>query len=223
MDTTKKAPPAPRRFAPTKGHQITIGEAHQIVSSSTFTVYGRLINDVTISPAQTGLVHPQGTEEDLQLALIFGVEENGICSRVNPQQKVYLPAPDGPADGCGWDPKQYVMWTKIPKNWITIHVQSQPKTLSMALAPMAAADQGPRFLTDVMCLDWIKLSASVFIDPSWTLEAVWVKLHQSDYTYNVQVSLSNVIQNAYGKTIDPHSLTAAATVQTVAGWIPASV
>ena len=59
---------------------------------------------------------------------------------------------------------------------------SQLKTLSMnSLAPMAAAYQEPRFLADEMCLDWMKLSASVFIDPSKTLKAVWVKLHQSDF------------------------------------------
>jgi hypothetical protein len=93
----------------------------------------------------------------------------------------------------------------------------------MALAPMAAAYQEPRFLADEMCLDWMKLSASVFIDPSWTLKAVWVKLHQSDFTFNEQVSLSNVIRKAYGKSFDPNKLTATTTVQIVAGWIPAAV
>ena len=223
MNTPKKASSASKRFVPTDDHQITIGEAHQIISGSTFTVYGRLIDDITISPAQTGLVHPQGTGEDLQLALIFGIQEDSNCSAVNPPQTVYMPAPDGPADGCGWDPKQYVMWRNLPKHWITIHVVRQLKTLSMALAPMAAAYQEPRFLADEMCLDWMKLSASVFIDPSWTLKAVWVKLHQSDFTFNEQVSLSNVIRKAYGKSFDPNKLTATTTVQIVAGWIPAAV
>lgn len=223
MNTPKKASSTPKRFVPTEDHQITIGEAHQIISSSTFTVYGRLIGDLTISPAQAGLPHPQGTEEDLQLALIFGIEEDGNCSAVNPPQTVYMPTPDGPADGCGWDPKQYVMWKNLSKNWITIHVQSTPKTIATALAPMAA-DQGPRFLSDVMCLDWMKLGATVFIDPAWTLQAVWVKLHGGDYTFAQQVSLSNAIRDAYnGKTIDPKNLTATTTVQTVANWIPASV
>jgi hypothetical protein len=225
MNTPKKASSAPKRFVPTADQQITIGEAHQITSSSTLTVYGRLIGDVTISLAQAALVHPQGTSEDLQLALIFGIEENGKCSAVNLPQMVYMPNPDGPAVGCGWDDsKHYVMWTDLPKNWITIHVVSQPKTLAAALAPTTAADQGPRFLSDVMCLDWMKLSATVFIDPSWTLQAVWVKLHGGDFAFAQQVSLSNAIRDAYnGKTIDPKNLTATTTVQTVANWIPASV
>jgi hypothetical protein len=94
----------------------------------------------------------------------------------------------------------------------------------MALAPIAAAHQEPRFLGDVMCRDWIKRSDTVFVNPTWTLQAAWVKLHGAgDYTFAQQLSLSNAIRSAYAKTIDPKSLTAATTVQKVADWIPAAI
>jgi len=139
-------------FKPSSGHQITVGEAHQLLS--TISAYGKVITGVTMDPSEAGTVHPQGKDEDLQLALVFGTSSQGKCVTLSPPQKVYMPAPDGPADGCGWDPAQYVVWKNLPLDWTTVHVQSQPKTLAMAFAPRDAAATKPSAM-DVMSNDWL--------------------------------------------------------------------
>jgi hypothetical protein len=32
-----------------------------------------------------------------------------------------MPMPSGPADECGWDPNQYVVWKNLPKDLILVH------------------------------------------------------------------------------------------------------
>lgn len=216
----KKAGTSPISFVPSERHHITIGRA---TVPATMSVYGKLIKNITMAPSEAGTSHPFGHEEDLQLALVYGYQSENRCISLSPPRQIYLPSPTGPADGCGWDPKEFVVWKNLPKHWTTLHVQSRSTTLSVALALTYIADQDSRYLADVMCLDWMKLTASQFIDPSWNLQTVWVKLHQGDFTFYQQVSLSNVIQKAYGTTLEATSLTATISVQTVAGWIPAEV
>jgi hypothetical protein len=229
MSPTKKSTTASSTFEPSSGHQITIGEAHQLASS--ITTYGKVISAVTISPSDAGTVHPQGKEDDLQLALVFGISDQGQCIRLPEPQKVYLPAPDSPADGCGWDPSQYVAWKNLPRDWNTVHVQTQVKPLAMALRtaatsaikPTADAGSVPPFLSDVLCINWVGLSATIFVDGSLTLQTFWERNHHTPFTFNEQVSLANVIQSAYGKQFAPQSLTGGTTINTLAGWIPATL
>ena len=42
--------------------------------------------------------------EGQHVAEIYGLREHGRCSRLRVPLQLTLPAPDGPADGCGWDP-----------------------------------------------------------------------------------------------------------------------
>jgi hypothetical protein len=229
MATRKKAPTA--RFVPTNEHFITIGGAQEIISGATFNVYGRLISGVTLPAAQAGLVDPRSSDEELQLALIFGTQENGICTKLDPPQKVYMPVPDGPADGCDWDPKQFVVWRNLSKTWMTLHVQSNVKTLAAALTPLDKAvpalasigTQDVPYLRDVLYLQWMEFDTAANIDPSFTLAAVWQIKHTGDYTPSVQGRLSNVIYAAYNRNYPGSAFPATMTVQTLANNVGAIV
>jgi hypothetical protein len=208
MPPTKKSTTASSIFKPSPDHQISIGAAHQLASS--MTAYGKVISAITISPSDAGTVHPQGKEDNLQLALVFGICDQGQCIRLPEPQKVYLPAPNGPADGCRWDPAQYVVWKNLPRNWNTIHVQSQLKPLAMALAPQASAVSP--LLEDVLNDQWLHTSSHVYINPGDTLGALWAQYGAGDYTTAVVQRLIKAIQGAYdGLTLPASSLPAALT------------
>jgi len=229
MSSTKNPTTASPTFVPSSDHQVTVGAAHQLASS--ITAYGKLISAVTISPSDAGIVHPQGKADDLQLALVFGICDQGQCIKLPQPQKVYLPAPDGPAVGCSWDPSQYVVWKNLPRDWNTVHVQTQTKPLAMVLRtaatlatkPIADAGSPPPFLSDVLCINWVGLPSTIFVDGSLTIQTFWERNHQTPFTFNEQVSLANVIRSAYGKEFSPKSLTGGTTINTLAGWIPATL
>jgi hypothetical protein len=157
MSTKKKASLSPIPFVPTVDHQLTVGEAQQVIS--TITVYGKLITGVTLTPSEAGTIHPRGGTGDLQLCLVYGIQDRGKCITLPQPQKVYLPAPDGAADGCGWDPEEFVVWKNLPRDWNTLHVQSRLKPLSVPLQPMTAAVM-PSAL-DVMTGCWLNTSDGI--------------------------------------------------------------
>jgi hypothetical protein len=229
MPPTKKSTTASSTFVPSSDHEISVGAAHQLASS--ITAYGKVISAVTISPSDAGTVHPQGKEDNLQLALVFGICDQGQCIRLPQPQKVYLPAPDGPADGCGWDPSQYLSWKNLPREWNTVHVQTQTKPLAMALRtaetlatkPMADAGTAPPLLSDVLCIKWVGLPSTIFVDGTLTIQTFWERNHKTPFTFNEQVSLANAIKTAYGKEFSPQVLTGGTTINTLAGWIPATL
>jgi hypothetical protein len=79
--------------------------------------------------------------EALHKSLVFGVQIDNQCIKLPNPEEVALPEPDGPADGCGWDPAQFVVWKNLPRSWTTIHFQSQPKPLISALSGTARLTQ----------------------------------------------------------------------------------
>jgi hypothetical protein len=210
MTRTKKSSVVAESFVPSAEHQISLGQAHQLESA--VTVYGKLITDVTVTPSDAGTVHPQGKNGSLQLALVFGICDNGQCSNLPQPQKVYLPAPDGPADGCGWDPNQYVVWKNLPRDWNTIHVETKSKPLSVALKPIMSVALAPLpFLEDVLNDQWLKTSTHVNINPGDTLGALWAQYGAGDYGSGAVQRLIQAIQAAYGVTLPASSLPASLT------------
>ena len=205
MVRTEKPSVAAKSFVPSAEHQISLGEAHQL--ASTLTVYGKLIADVTVTLSDAGTVHPQGKNENLQLALVFGILDNGQCITLPQPQKVYLPAPDSPADGCGWDPSQYVVWKNLPRDWNTLHVQTKVKPLAIALKPMMSVALTPQpFLEDVLNDQWLKTSTHVNINPGDTLGGLWGQYGAGDYNSGVVQRLIQAIQTAYGVSLPASSL-----------------
>jgi len=50
-----------------------------------------------------------------------------------------LPDPTGPADDCGWDPAEFVVW-KLPSDWLTIYFDVQHATVGESLAKAIGGD-----------------------------------------------------------------------------------
>ena len=123
---------ATRRTGLTKKHYVPF-DSH-IAAQSTLTAYGKLIESGESTPSALGVSHPLGLSEALHKSLVFGVQIDGQCIKLPNPEEVALPEPDGPADGCGWDPSEFVVWKNLPRNWTTIHFQSQPKPLITALS-----------------------------------------------------------------------------------------
>lgn len=192
----------------TEDHQLSLGEAHQV--GATITAYGKVIKDFTLSPSEASTTHPQGLDADLQLALVYGIQDQGRCIRLSQPKKVYLPAPDGPADGCDWDPTQFVAWKKLPRDWATLQVQTQRKPLALAFQSRDAS-QIPA-LEDVLKQDWLKSTQPTHINSVDQLGALWVKFGPGgDFDINAQNKLASVIQDAFGVNLSPTSLTATMT------------
>jgi len=92
----------PKKSGITEKHFTSLSDVAG--SLSTLSVYGRLVRNSDVLPGTSGILHPSGADEPLQLAQVVGYEDQGRCIRLDEPQVVAMPAPDGPADGCGWDP-----------------------------------------------------------------------------------------------------------------------
>jgi hypothetical protein len=169
------------------------------------SAYGKIITGVALTPAEAGTIHPQGSSEDLQLALIYGIQDQGKCIRLPQPQMVYMPSPDGLADGCGWDPSEFVVWKNLAKDWNTVHVQTQSKSLFMALKP--ADDVPSPLLQDVLKNDWLKLTNPPNIGSDDQLGFLWEHYGTGgEYDSNCQMVLAAILLKAYGVQIPWGSL-----------------
>jgi hypothetical protein len=120
----------------TPKHFVALSDAAS--SRTTISVYGKVIKDAAIQHGTSGVLHPSGRAEDLQLAQVVGYSDGGRCVTLAEPQLLALPAPDGPADGCGWDPQEYMVWKNLPKSWRTLHLQPNTRGLHSALSSSAA-------------------------------------------------------------------------------------
>ena len=128
--------PKNRKPGITERHFIGLTEASSALA--TISVYGKIVKDAALQTGISGILHPTGDDSDLQLAHVVGYSEKGRCVTLGDPQLIALPAPDGRADGCGWNPEEYVVWKNLPKNWPTLHLQASTRTLDSALKATAA-------------------------------------------------------------------------------------
>jgi hypothetical protein len=108
-----------KTFKPLNSHRTTIeriGDQHLSVS-----FYGKIVDGISASPAGPGFKHPDGIGK-LQAAQVFGYSQDHQCFRFTPPRIYMLPDPVGPADGCGWDPSEFVVW-KVSPDWATLHFE----------------------------------------------------------------------------------------------------
>jgi len=124
-----------KNFKVSEGQRTTLGkvaDSHVAVS-----FYGKVVDDLTI-PTGVALQHPQdgGT---LHAGHIFGYSQGHQCFRFTPPRIYMLPDPAGPADGCGWDPAQFVVW-KLPPDWLTLYFEVQHATIRDSLTPRIGGD-----------------------------------------------------------------------------------
>jgi hypothetical protein len=124
-----------RKLNLTQKHFVALSDA--VGSGKTISVYGRVVKDAAIDSGTSGILHPAGGG-DLHLAQVVGYSDGGRCVTLTEPQLLVLPSPDGPADGCDWDPDQYVVWKNLPKNWTTLHLQASTRGVHNALASAGA-------------------------------------------------------------------------------------
>src|SRR6267378_5443663 len=86
-----------QKFLPTDKQSTEFD--HTVAAESRVDLYGKVL-----------------TGNSAATALVFGVRDGLRCMRLPSPRYLTLPAPDGPADGCGWDPDEYVVWKGLPKN-----------------------------------------------------------------------------------------------------------
>jgi hypothetical protein len=177
-----------------------IDSAQALTAQTTLTAYGKIIRNSETPPATAGISHPRGLSESLQASLVFGVAIGGRCETLPTPVQVWLPSPDGPADGCGWDPAEYVVWKNLPRDWVTMHLQAQPRTLGNALF----ADSVPRSLVGIGVRDrvlaivrtWAKMSS----DPNGSdqLQVLWANSHPAGFFADGAQCLAQKLNDAFG-------------------------
>lgn len=156
----------------TDKHIMTLSEVAG--ASSTLDVYGKIVQDAGLQPGRSGILHPAGTNDEMKLAQVVGYFDQG-CVRLSTPQVIAMPDPDGPADRC-WDPKEYVVWKNLPRNWTTLHFQFRTMGLHDALTsvPLSATDDRQLRADQVETIlrDCIPLAggSSAAIDLSKTLQ-----------------------------------------------------
>ncbi|HXP70781.1 MAG TPA: hypothetical protein VOA88_15975 [Candidatus Dormibacteraeota bacterium] len=98
----------------------------------TFFLFGKVVQGVGKIPTAGALEHPTEPDEPLQLAQVFGYSQDHRCVRLPKPALVLLPEHSGPANDCGWDPKEFVMW-EVPSDWVTLLLHPVPGPLARSL------------------------------------------------------------------------------------------
>ena len=189
---------ATRRIGLTKKHYVPF-DAH-IAAESTLTAYGKLIEGGESTPTALGISHPMGLNSALHKSLVFGVQIDGQCIKLPNPEEVALPDPDGPADGCGWDPSEFAVWKNLPRNWTTLHFQSQPKPLVNALSlGIGGISQAAEPTVDDVLHQWLSQSVPGQPIPNVDqLQVAWKDLGSGGaFTVQVQQNLANLLNNAF--------------------------
>lgn len=196
------------KFIPTLQHRQSLAGAPD--PFPTLTLYGKMIDKVSLTPSPDGITHPSGVKDDLHAGLIVGYSYAGNCFKLDPPVQVLLPHPDGPADGCEWDSNEFVVWKNIPKDWETLHIQTQAKPLMSALLTAHASLPDPYTIFQ----QW--LGTTSILDETATLKSLWANYnheaggHALDFNKFGVPRLINLIKSAYP--------TFNADTTTVAGW-----
>ena len=187
-----------RKAGITEKHFVDHAEA--VVAQTTLTAYGKIIRNTEADPAAAGIVHPRGLNESLQASLVFGVAMGGRCETLPGPVQLWMPSPDGPADGCGWDPAEYVVWRDLPRDWITMHQQARARTLATALLadsvgqPLVA--MGVRDKVIAIVRTWAKMSS----DPNGSdqLQVLWANSKPAGSFADGAQLLAQKLNDAFG-------------------------
>jgi hypothetical protein len=188
------------RKKPSKTKQFTLAQGQKAsfqasaLSETGIDIFGKVIDPPPIS----------GLPEGHQLAQVHGFREQGRCARLPVPQHLSLPTPDGPADGCGWDPSQFVVWKNLPKGLMTNHVQTKTVPLHEALlaAPATMALASEPTVDDVLH-QWLSQSIPGQPIPDIDqLQVAWASFGSGGaFTVQVQQNLANLLNNAF--SLDP--------------------
>lgn len=177
-----------KKFTLAKGHKAAF-QARPL-SDGSIEIFGKVIDPGPISDL------PEGH----QLAQVYGFREEGRCARLPVPQQLSLPNPDGPADGCGWDPSKFVVWKNLPKTLLTTHIQTKMVPLHEALlaAPTTRALASEPTVDDVLH-QWLSQSVPGQPIPNVDqLQVAWANFGSGGaFTVQVQQNLANLLNNTF--------------------------
>jgi hypothetical protein len=211
-----------KTFTPKSTHYIPHDEVAGMLSN--LTVYGRLIAGGESQPSTLGISHPSDPTAMLYRSLVFGVYDGIECKKLPQPQQVWLPAPDGPADACGWDAATYLVWKQLRSDWITLHVITQRKPLSVALAtgtgiqssnlrPSFAAPSSSGTLGDqiiALVQQWAQMPAEPL--GSDILSNLWATFRGTDFPSIGAPALVQLLTSKLGAAVSAASITSTTTV-----------
>jgi hypothetical protein len=186
--TLKNKPGKTKKFTLAKGHKASFQAGPP--SGPGIDIFGKVIDPAPFSEL------PEGH----QLAQVYGFREQGRCARLPVPQHLSLPTPDGPADGCGWAPSQFVVWKNLPKSLLTTHIQTKTVPLHEALlaAPATMALASEPTVDDVLH-QWLSQSVPGQPIPNVDqLQVAWSTFGSGGgFTVQVQQNLANLLNNAF--------------------------
>jgi hypothetical protein len=184
----KNKPSKTKKFTLATGHKVSFQAGP--LSDASVDIFGKVIDPAPISDLPGG--H--------QLAQVYGFREQGQCLHLPFPQHLSLPKPDGPADGCGWDPSQFVVWKNLPKSLMTTQVQTKMAPLHEALLAAPAASEPT--VDDVLHQWLIKSVPGQSIPNEDQLQVAWKDSGSGGpYSVQVQQNLANLLNKAFA--LDP--------------------
>jgi hypothetical protein len=132
-----------KSFKPGPGHVTPLSAV--ATSHTGVDVFGKVVEPVVA-----------GLPEDHQMAEIYGYCDQSGCVRFPVTERISLPAPDGPADECGWDPTSFVVWRDLPRELVTKQLVVKTTTVHEVLmaAKFQAGLESERTVDDVLH-DWL--------------------------------------------------------------------
>jgi len=135
-----------------------------------------------------------------QMAEIFGYRDQSGCVRFHISERISLPAPDGPADGCGWDPSLFVVWRDQPRTLVLNHLEVSTTTLQEVLTTATLkAGMGPEPTVDAVLHEWLSQSVPGQPIPELDqLQVAWASFGSGGaFTPQVQQNLANLLNGAF--------------------------
>jgi hypothetical protein len=122
-------------FKPTVRHRTTLAT----ISDKRMTVcfYGKPVDGIDLSTSGLVLQHPSQQGGTLKAAEVYGAFKDGGCITFQPPRLCLLPDPVGPADGCAWNPAEFVVW-KVPADWSMIYFDVKSSSAGDSLAHVAS-------------------------------------------------------------------------------------
>ncbi len=199
----------------TDRHYVDLAQASAM--QTTLTAYGKIIRNSEAPAATAGISHPHGLNEHLQASLVYGLAVGGRCETLSTPVQVWLPAPDGPADGCGWDPSEYVVWKNIPRDWITTHFQAQTGTLASLLTasqkPPMLAPMGVRDRVLAIVKSWAKMSSNP--NGSDQLQVLWANSNPTGSFGDGAQILAQKLNDAFGSSFQASDFNPPDKIKTV--------
>ena len=207
--------PKKDRTGITDRHYVDLAQAS--AAQTTLTAYGKIIRNSEAPPATAGISHPHGLNEPLQASLVFGLAVGGRCETLPNPVQVWLPAPNGPADGCGWDPAEYVVWKNIPRDWVTTHFQAQTRTFASLLAeslkPPTLVATGVRDRVIAIVKSWAKMSSNP--NGSDQLQVLWANSNPAGSFGDGARILAKKLNDAFGSSFQESDFNPPDKIKTV--------